>query len=725
MAQWKQKIGGALRASARRLPFVPFGPRLFQLANEGGDRWRATAYDPYFVFPRPPRRAKFLTLHLDAEPAILRPRLFIDWGGGFAKNDGHDLGVGSRFVIRLKLGDTSGLKKIRLDPSDGPSRFRFRFALDEALTPPPANTRLVEIDLADFAAPAPGRRIGLMREPLNAQEHFLRCVELARRELAEEPAVPAGSPLISFVTPVYNTPPAYLDDLLASFREQTPGLCEWVLSDDGSTSVKTAAWLKAHEGERGVVIVRSAVNGGIAVASNAGIAASRGAWIGFVDHDDAIAPFAAALLARVIRDNPDVIFIYTDEAIADKKLTIQDFFFKPAYDDALLSGVNYINHLSLYRRDRLDEIGGFREGFDGSQDYDLLLRYLKGVGRDHIRHLPYPAYLWRRDGSSYSVKFIEKATINARRALREAYDNAKVEPALDPNLHRVRFPAMAKVSVVIPSKDSFALISRVIDGLIHGTDYPDLEIIVVDNGTTEPETLELYDKLQRENPAFKLDLSTAPFNFSRQINRGVARASGDLILLLNNDVEIVERGWLREMVECFGYPDTGIVGARLLYPDRTIQHAGVIVGLSDFAGHWFVGEAQDSPGPMSRLNVRSSLTAVTAACMMVSRACFNEVGGFDEETFGIAYNDVDFCLRAKANGYRAIYTPFATLIHHESSSRGRDDQGPNRPRFLRDQASLLERHVTDVYRDDAFSPWYDRRRSVPTRIALDHLPPAR
>jgi GT2 family glycosyltransferase len=726
-------------------------PMAVRAVRKGGDRWEAVGKDPQFIFPAPAAGASFLTFVIDARPEFIRPQLYFDWGDDFRGYDVANVEYSQVAVIRLRLGDMRGLQRIRVDPADEPAVFRFRCLLDRgAISSSDEARRLVEeardqgavailetLDLMDFAPPAPGRPIGLKRSPRTVQQHFMRTIEVARRKFSTEIEAPAEeaetTPLISFVVPVYDTPPTYLDDLLNSFRRQKRGLAELVLSDDGSTAETTIAWLKDHAKEPGLLVVRNEKNGGIAAASNQGIVASRGEWIGFVDHDDALAPHAAVLLAETIRENPDVKFIYTDEMIADKYLNGVDYFFKPAFDEVLLSGVNYINHLSLYRRDRLVEIGCFRPNFDGSQDYDLLLRYLSGIGPWMVRHLPYPAYIWRRDGSSYSVKFLDRATTNARRAISEAYSNARptiaVEPAIDPNLHRLRFdaalPSLPKLSIVIPNKNSLALMSRLLYGLVNNTNYPGFEIIVVDNGSSDPEVLELYKRTRRDFPDFRALIQPAPFNFSRQVNLGIEVASGEYVLLLNNDIEIMEAEWLQEMVSCFQYPRTGIVGARLLYPNRTLQHAGVIVGLGDFAGHWFVNQAADYPGPMARLLVRSSMTAVTAACMLISRECLNRTGLFDEQNFAVAYNDVDFCLRAHQAGFRAVYTPFATLVHHESASRGRDDKGANRPRFLRDQAELLERHGTEGFQDLAYSPWYGRDRAEPYRIALDTLPKAR
>jgi GT2 family glycosyltransferase len=379
------------------------------------------------------------------------------------------------------------------------------------------------------------------------------------------------------------------------------------------------------------------------------------------------------------------------------------------------------------------EIGGLRDGFQGSQDYDLLLRYTKGLSPKEIRHLPFPAYIWRRDGASHSVRFVETAINNARRALAEHFSPGRpgivVSGALTWDLHRVRFDKLRRerplVSVVIPNRNSLALISRVFKGLTQATEYPNFEIIVVDNGSDDPAVLGLYREWERSSTPFRARIDVEPFNFSRSINRGVAMANGPLVLLLNNDVEIVEPDWLKEMVSCFEFEGVGVVGAKLLYPDRTIQHVGVIAGLGGYAGHWFIGQHKDFPGPMGRLRVRQSLSVVTGACMLVSKDCLRSTGPLDEEVFPIAYNDVDFCLRAVDKGFRVVWTPFATLIHHESASRGSDETKENVDRFNRDKASLRDRHRTDTIEDRFFNPWYSKHESYPHPIFLDRLPPAR
>ena len=586
---------------------------------------------------------------------------------------------------------------------------------------------VAEGDLGDL------RDLGARARTVHIRDHLNDVLALAAARYPEPIDRRSGDPLISFVAPVFNTPAPYLDDLLNSFRIQEEGTWELILVDDGSTSLETMAWLDQQHHCPALKIIRCADNNGIAVATNFALAAATGAWVGFIDHDDALTPFAVARLAETIRQNPAASFIYTDEVITDEKLEPQDYQLKPAYDPVLLSGVNYINHLSLYRRERLAKIGGLREGFDGSQDYDLLLRYLAGLDPAQVLHLPYPAYLWRRDGGSYSVAHLDRATRNARRALAEAYamDDipAPVEPALLPNLHRVMFEATVrswpKISIVIPNRDCFELLSRLLEGITQRTDYPDLEIIVSDNGTKDPRVLSLYEEMRASTPGFRAEVREEPFNYSRQINRGISTAAGDHVLLLNNDIEVTDPGWLKEMVTCLAYPKAGIVGARLLYPDGTLQHAGVIVGLGGIAGHWFCGQPASQPGPMGRLMVRQTLSAVTGACMLISKDCRVATGDFDEKTFAIAYNDVDYCLRAGERGFRTVWTPFATLLHHESASRGSDETAANNPRFLGEQEALRARYGLESYVDRAFNPWYGHRSSKPAPASLEQLPEPR
>lgn len=566
-------------------------------------------------------------------------------------------------------------------------------------------------------------------------QHFASVTCLAKRAAPAIDSVQLmDGPFISFVVIPCNTPKDHLQDLLDAFQAQPAGSAELILCDNASTESETLSWLAAHEHAPGVRIIRIPEPCNSVVATNLAVELARAVWVGFIDPDDALTPCVVQLIAQTAKDHPQCQFIYTDEVITDPKMRPVGYSFKPAYDEVMLSGGNYINHLACYRRDRLLTLGGLRVGYEGAEHYDLLLRYVRNLRHDEIKHLPYPGYR-RRAAHPLSVDITEQAVEGARKALAERYgcDVSKsfIEDAMTKGRYRVRLDKLTRrwprVSVVIPNRNSFPLISRVLADLTKKTRYPDLEIIVVDNGTTDRRVMDLYVKAKQGPLLFKSIIEPGPFNFSRQVNRGIAEATGELILLLNNDIEMVDPGWLGEMASCFAYPDTGVVGARLLYPSRRLQHAGTIIGLrKGLAAHWFVGRPETFPGPMARLHIRQSLTGVTAACMLISRACLKEVGNFEEDAFPVAYNDVDFCLRAVATGFRVIWTPFATLIHQESASRGRDNRRVTRlSRLRREQESLRQRHDTVNFEDRAFSPWYSRSTLEPQIRLHDRLPKAR
>ena len=718
--------------------------------------WQATAADGVLVFELPRTPPPFVGFFLQVEVGAGVPQVVFDHGAGFDEVTAisfRSFPFGFYHVAPAAIGV---VRRIRFRAREGPGTFRC--LVFQAVRPVPVavlhylfNLRYQNIGLV---APAPGglrgrwvasnyKRIrtffstisagGGLRvqqteddvlDRLRKQQTLLArpVADVVRRQLASRSA----APLISFVGPTYNTAPEYLRDLVTSFAAEAAPYAELILVDDGSTSPATAAALGAADATPGVRVLAMPRNGGIATATNAGIAAAAGDWVSFIDHDDVFAAGAIAVIAAAIVANPDAQFFYTDEIIANAALQPLGAFCKPAFDPVLLSGMNYINHFSVYRRTRLETVGGLSLDCEGSQDYDLLLRYLSGARAESVVHIPYLAYVWRRGEASYSAVFRDRSVGNARGALSRAYAAAsrrvQVEAAANPDLHRIRFERTGRplVSVVIPNRDSPALISRVIEDLRQRTDYPEMEIVVVDNGTTDPDVLRLYQANVGER--FVVDLKVQPFNFAKMCNRGARLARGDAILFLNNDIEIIEPDWLGEMVECLAFEGTGIVGARLLYPDDRIQHAGVIVGLGAAAGHWYVNDKIDEPGPMGRLAVRQTLSAVTGACMLVTRACFTATGGFDEDAFPIAYNDVDFCLRARSLGYRTVWTPFATLYHHESASRGSDEVGENNERFKREFGRLQQRHATETYVDPAYSPFYDRRYSRPHLVMPQDLP---
>jgi len=701
--------------------------------------WEATGDDPAVIVRYGVMRHRFVVVRLNsADSRSLDPKIYINRGKGFREDDAVFIPEGRDFTIIADVGAIGTAYKFRLDPSSRPARFvveaksfRSRMQADEYLAAFAAAPQEHRIDLGKlprFLANLP--RLGWKRKSLT-----VRYAE-ASHELARQVApIPhdAPNPWLSIVVPVFNTPARYLDDLTASFEGQDQLGAELILSDDCSTSEETRRWLSSKSSLKNVKIIHNARNGGIAVATNAGIHEARGEWVTLLDHDDVIAPHGIKMIRRALNDHRDAVFLYSDELVVDDNLQARGTMLKPAYDPVLLTGVNYINHFSVYRRDRIIEIGSLRAGLDGSQDYDLLLRYLEGQNEERVLHLPYPAYWWRRTGTTFSRTFLEEATTRARKALAESFTRtgtpATILPALTPTLHRPVFDigdeAWPKISVIIPSKNSLRLISKVLDDILKKTDYPDMEVIVVDNGSYDPEVLALYQNTAKTYPNFIYKIVEESFNFSRSINRGLRMATGEHFLLLNNDVEVLDSCWLREMVSCLKFDRTGIVGAKLLFDDGSLQHAGVIVGFGGLAGHWYLNRPGNLPGPLNRLHVRNSLTCVTGAVMLISKDCLEAIGPWDEEHFAVAYNDVDYCLRAHKAGIRIIWTPFACLRHHESLSRGAERGKEKKQRFDLEKAHLREKHQTSEFLDPASNPHYSRDRSTPKIVIPQDLSPAR
>lgn len=685
--------------------------------------------DPFFQIQFGTFRKRFIVICLKSKCDLLDPRIYVDNGKGYSETHARSYGTGRSFIFTADVGTVGLIRSVRIDPATFPCQFVF--TVEDYQSRTLANAAVaarLSTDMDDAKVCDLGRlpRFGIphlhlpFRRQRNDVETFVQKHYALASALAH-PERPFGDRIwLSIVVPVYNAPPRYLEDLVRSFRNQKVTGAELILSDDASNSEETRRWLTLLPPHNDIRIIFNPRNGGIAQATNAGLADARGEWVAFLDHDDVIAPDALNMIARTLREHPETMFLYTDEVVVDDRLKPTGVMLKPAPDPVLLSGVNYINHFSVYRRERLQQIGFLRPGFDGSQDYDLLLRYLKGLADETILHLPYPAYWWRRSGQTYSRKFIDRATQAARQALHDRYSTAGktvvVGPTLTETLHKVDLKASdwPMISIIIPSRNSYDLVSRILRDVFENTDYPSFEVIVVDNGSTAPEVLALYAEYKATYANFRAEVKAETFNFARAINKGIALARGEHFLLLNNDIEVMDRSWMKELVSCLSYDKVGIVGAKLLYPNGKIQHAGVIAGFGGLAGHWYLNKPSDFGGPMNRLHVRNSMTCVTGAVMLISKTCALSIGQWDETNFSVAYNDVDYCMRAYKAGFRTVWTPFACLFHHESVSRGSDLVGDRRKRFDREKENLRKLHGTVDFQDPAINPGYERNHSTPS-----------
>ena len=511
----------------------------------------------------------------------------------------------------------------------------------------------------------------------------------------EEAAVPPSSPLFSIVMPVYNPEECWLRAAVASVRNQTHPSWELCIADDASTEPGVRAFLEECPATDPRIKVRRLPHRqGISGASNAALEMARGLFVAFLDHDDELAPQALFEVARLLSEQPDLDLVYSDEDKIEPDGRHSEPFFKPEFSPDLLMSMNYIGHLTVVRRSLLEETGGFRPGFEGSQDYDLLLRLVERTRR--IAHLPRILYHWRKSRGSVAADPAAKvyAYEAAVRALEETLARrgqpGKVETT-GPGRYRVRYlvDGHPLVSIVILTRNQGQLLSRCLSTLERKTDYRRYEVIVVDNGSTDPNTLGLLEDYSRR-PRCRVLRLDQPFNYSRLNNLAAAEAKGDYLLFLNDDVEVVSPGWLEEMLGHARRPEVGAVGAKLIYPNGKMQHGGVVLGLGGLAGHAFYLLSADSPGYMGLAQVVRNCSAVTGACLMTRRSLFEALGGFDEG-LSVAFNDVDFCLRLGEKGYYIVWTPFAVLIHHEGASRGRFTPKEDLDRFRARWSRRLER----------------------------------
>ncbi len=504
--------------------------------------------------------------------------------------------------------------------------------------------------------------------------------------------LPSAGPRISVVVPVYRPEMRLLRRCVDSVRAQGYRDWELCLCDDGSGDRRVTSYLRRlrrtsafwrHGAVR--VAVRSQ-NGGIARATNGAVEIATGAYVAFVDQDDELAPDALAAVAHAIAGRPDADIVYSDEDKIDVEGLPFEPHFKPDWAPDLLLSFPYLGHLLVVRRELLAEVGGLRSEFDGSQDYDLMLRATEASGR--IVHVPEVLYHWRAIpgsaagdpaakpwGHDASRRALEAAVV--RRGLDASVEDTGFAPGWYHLRRRVR--GRPAVSIVIPFRDQAAMTARCIASLDLDPRHDPYELVLVDNGSVEPETVALRRRLEAQGA--RVLEHPAAFNWSAINNLAAAQCDGELLLFLNNDIEATSPGWLNALVELAQEPEVGVVGSRLTFPDGTVQHAGIVLGLGGIAGHVLAGLPPGQHGYFAWDAVVRPYSAVTGACMMSRREVFEALGGFDE-TLDVAFGDVDYCMRVVDAGLRVLYTPHSTLVHHESVSRGMSGWTGDVGRFL-------------------------------------------
>jgi glycosyltransferase involved in cell wall biosynthesis len=523
----------------------------------------------------------------------------------------------------------------------------------------------------------------------------------------------ARRPLISVLLPTFESKPAWLIEAIESVRAQLYPHWELCVADDASTDPEVGSILRryANEDARIKVSFRSS-NGHISAASNTALELATGEWVGLLDHDDVLSEDALFRIAEAIDRNPDLCLIYSDEDKLDETGARRDPYFKCDWNPDLFYSHNLVSHFGTYRADILKAIGGFREGFEGSQDYDVALRFVERIRPDQIHHVPRVLYHWRVHGQSTSHDADAKpyAMVAGERALNDHFRHLGIaaRAELVGYGYRVHYALPASVplvSLIVPTRNGVRHLRPCIASVLEKTRYRNFEILVIDNGSDDSATLRYLAELGQDR-RIRILRDERPFNFAALNNAAVGQARGDLIGLLNDDVEVISPDWLDEMASIALQPGVGVVGARLWFGNRTLQHGGVILGIgeSGVAGHAHYRLQMGSFGYFGRASLIQSFSAVSAACLVVRKDRYEAVGGMNEADLPVAYNDVDFCLRLRAAGYRNVWTPYAELYHHESATRGRADTAESQARFAAEVDYMKRRWGTLLANDPAYSP---------------------
>ena len=527
---------------------------------------------------------------------------------------------------------------------------------------------------------------------------WLRIMRVSRQELFEQRKTKFSyAPKFSVVVPLYHTPAKFLKDLVRSMMYQSYANWELCLVNASPEDVHLTSLLEnwAMRDKR-IRVIRLEKNLGIAQNTNAGIAASTGEFIAFLDHDDFLEPDALFCYADALNKDKTIDVFYSDEDKTDEYAAHYFYpHFKSDFNIDLLHANNYMCHFLAVRKSLVDTVGGLNEKFDGAQDYDFVLRLTENTKK--IYHCPRILYHWRCSNQSTAANQGNKMyAIHAGKAALNAHYkrigwNARAQEGAVDGWYQTKFTLKEEplVSILIPNKDHTDDLDVCLNSFFERADYQNYEFIIIENNSVLPETFAYYEKIEKEHDNVKVVYWEAGFNYSAINNFGFKFAKGDYIMLLNNDVELITPDIFQSMLGFCMRPEVGIVGAKLLYNDHTVQHAGVLVGAGGLADHVFKGIHEDDPGYMGRAISSQDVSAVTAACLLVKRSVYEEVGGLEDE-FQVAFNDVDFCLKVRKAGYLIVYDADVKLFHYESKSRGMED---TTERFIRfgNEMMLLNR----------------------------------
>lgn len=544
------------------------------------------------------------------------------------------------------------------------------------------------------------------------ESHKVKSEELKRQSMYQF----SYSPLISVVVPAYHTPEVFLREMVDSLRNQSYSNWELCIANASPKDEEMRKVLKAYMDQDSRIRVKElSENLGIAENTNEAFGLATGEFVGLLDHDDLLAPDALYEIVELLNKDESYDVVYTDE---DKVTTdLSEHFqphLKPDFNLDLLRSNNYICHFFVARRALVKRTGGFRKEFDGAQDYDFIFRCVEGARK--IGHVPRILYHWRTHKASTADNPASKlyAFEAGKKAIEGNLARAEIKGAMvhhtpDYGFYDVTYPLQGEplISIIIPNKDQRETLQQCLDSVMGLSTYKNYEILIVENNSEEQETFAYYLELEQKENIRVLNW-TGDFNYSAINNFAVKEAKGDYLLFLNNDIQVITPGWMEAMLSNCQRPEVGIVGGRLYYPDDTIQHAGIIIGIGGIAGHAFLGMKRSRTGYLHKASLQMDYSAVTAACMMMKRDVFLKIGGF-EEKLTVAFNDVDLCLRTGQEGYLVVYNPHVEMYHYESKSRGTEDSKEKVRRFQTEIEFMRSRWIGLLKEGD---PYYNENLTL-------------
>ncbi|MFS1523010.1 glycosyltransferase family 2 protein [Microbulbifer sp. 2304DJ12-6] len=681
-----------------------------------------------------------LELRLVHNRGSVNAGLYVNSGSGFSEEERYSLNCSSDRMAKRLLYFPKGVHALRFDPLEEAGLFGIEHLQLMPLVPWFAYRLLAkrlaarhpgfrELNIRDVLAHLKANARKLHRNWLDlglshyAETFNRRCRGRGYREwieqvealqlLSVQPTAEIDGPLISIILPTYNSEVGFLRACIDSVLAQSYPHWQLCIADDASPDPQVRECLSAYQAlDPRIQVVFRTENGHISAASNSALELATGDYIAFLDHDDTLPPHALQRVCVEIGKSSQVQLIYSDEDKINHAGHRFDPHFKPDWNPDLLLSINYVCHFTVLRADLVKKVGGLRTGVEGAQDHDLLLRCLPYLNAGNVMHIAEILYHWRAAEGSTALDCDEKSYTSEAgiKSLNDCLESeklgAQVKQGFVPNTYRIRWKLPKErplVSLLVPTRDHCDILQPCVDKILSLTEYPNFELLILDNQSSCQKTLNYLEKISAD-PRVRVCSWDYPFNYSAINNFGVRQAKGEIIGLINNDIEPINDDWLTEMVSQVCRPEIGCVGAKLYYPNDTIQHGGVILGIGGVAGHSHKYFSRNEYGYFSRLHLVQNLSAVTAACLLLRKTVFEEVGGLEEKKLPVAFNDVDLCLKVREIGYRNLWTPYAELYHHESVSRGADDTFAKRRRMAAETAYMRERWGNMLDRDPAYNP---------------------